>query len=64
MVEVVAVDVPRVEVAWVVVVQLEDVAARPRAEHLAPALLVEDRREQAVVVQRDAQQLVLEQCGR
>src|SRR5579871_5042137 len=52
------VEVPRVPAERIVVVLLEDVART--AEHLAPRLLVPDRRDHTVVAERDAQLLALE----
>ena len=60
MIEVFDVDVPRVELARMVLVQLKHVGAGSGCEHLAVVLFVEDRSEQTGVVPADAQQLVLE----
>src|SRR5207302_5888237 len=61
-VAVLEVQVPCIPPAWVVFMQLEDVARR--AEDLAPDLLVPDRAHDSVVADLDTQELVLQRRGR
>ena len=56
---VVRVDIPRVPVPGVVVMQLEEVAPSSRSEHLTARLLVPDRCEQPIPVPPHAEQAVL-----